>query len=82
MVVLLLLLLSSFLRFLSSRQEREFRFRSVFKIKRIKRRNFFQRRTFDTRTLRRPGNERSKYIFAVSSSTWLASIVRETFNEQ
>lgn len=41
MVVLLLLLLSSFLRFLSSRQEREFRFRSVFKIKRIKRRNFF-----------------------------------------
>lgn len=41
MVVLLLLLLSSFLRFLSSRQEREFRFRSGFKIKRIKRRNFF-----------------------------------------
>lgn len=44
----------------------------------FKRRNFFERST-----LQRPGNESiSKYIFAVSSSTWLASIVRETFNEQ
>lgn len=47
----------------------------------FKRRNFFF--NDERSTLQRPGNESiSKYIFAVSSSTWLASIVRETFNEQ
>lgn len=74
MVLLLMLLLSSFLHGFSLES---FAFVASSRLKRIKRRNFS-----NVRRLQRRGNERSKYIFAVSCSTWLASIVRETFDEQ